>query len=64
MQDADERREEAAFRAAPRRTIEGAPVVPAAKARQGVSGARVLTVLVAALALVMVGFAAGYLSAV
>lgn len=64
MQEANELREERDFHRPDARTPEGAPVKPAAQARQGVTSGRILVVLATGMVLVMLGFAASYLGAV
>ncbi|OYX75947.1 MAG: hypothetical protein B7Y95_00530 [Rhizobiales bacterium 32-66-11] len=64
MEDQTERREEAAFRTADQRGVEGEVVKPASKARQGVSSKRIVTILAVGLVLVIIGFAASYMTSV
>ncbi|MFG1428210.1 hypothetical protein [Roseixanthobacter glucoisosaccharinicivorans] len=64
MEDQNERREEAAFRTPDQRGIEGEVVTPAPKARQGVTSSRIVTILAVGLVLVIIGFAASYLTSV
>lgn len=64
MQDPNEQREDRDFHRPDVHTQDGAPVTTTAKARQGVGSGRVLTVLAAGLALVVIGFAVTYLGAV
>ncbi|MFS8038201.1 hypothetical protein ACI7BZ_14795 [Xanthobacter sp. AM11] len=64
MQDPVETREDADFRRPDVRTGDGAPLKPAAKARQGVTSGRILRVLAVGIALVVLGFAASYVGAV
>lgn len=64
MQDPIEVREDVEFHRADSRTVDGAPVKPASKARQGVTSGRVLMVLAFGIALVIIGFAVSYIGAV
>ncbi|MFG1185725.1 MULTISPECIES: hypothetical protein [Xanthobacter] len=64
MQDPKEAREDVEFHRTDGRTVDGAPVKTAAKARQGVTSGRMLMVLSVGLALVVIGFAASYMGAV
>ncbi|HQS08704.1 MAG: hypothetical protein B7Y12_13605 [Rhizobiales bacterium 24-66-13] len=64
MEDQTERREEAAFRVADQRGAEGEVVKPAPKARQGLTSGRIVTILAVGLVLVIIGFAASYMTSV
>ncbi|MFG1422261.1 hypothetical protein [Roseixanthobacter liquoris] len=64
MEDRNERREETAFRAGDQRGPEGEVVKPAPQARQGISSMRIVTILAVGLVLVVIGFAASYLTSV
>ncbi|MBB6307653.1 hypothetical protein [Xanthobacter tagetidis] len=65
MREPEEIRDEQEFHEpVTRRGPKGEPVEPAAKARQGIGSGRVLTVLVAGIALVLVAFAVSYMGAV
>ncbi|MEP9369779.1 hypothetical protein [Xanthobacter sp. VNH20] len=64
MDDQNERREEAAFRAPDQRGTEGEVVKSSPKAKQGVSSGRIVTILAVGLVLVVIGFAASYLTSV
>lgn len=61
-QDPIEAREERDFHEPDGRGREGEVVKPAAKARQGLSSSRVLTVLLASIALLVVAYIASYLA--
>jgi hypothetical protein len=64
MEDQTERREEAAFRTADQRGGDGEVVKTATKAKQGVSSGRIVTILAVGLVLVIIGFAASYMTSV
>ncbi|MEP9353209.1 hypothetical protein ABLE93_06365 [Xanthobacter sp. KR7-65] len=64
MQDANEAIQDREFHGPDGRTVDGAPVKPAAQARQGVASGRILVVLGVGIALVALGFAASYMGAV
>ncbi|TCT02654.1 hypothetical protein [Aquabacter spiritensis] len=64
MQDQDERREEREFRQPGATGAPGEPVKPAPQARQGVYSGRIMTILLAGIVLVIIGFAMSYLGAV
>ena len=65
MQDREERRQDAEFHAGTGATgAPGAPAKPATQARQGVTSGRIMTILLAGVILVVVGFAVSYLGAV
>lgn len=61
MQDREERQQEAEFHAAPTMADQGKP---APQARQGIGSGRIMTILLAGVILVIVGFAVSYLGAV
>lgn len=62
MQDPIEAREERDFHGPDKRGSHGELVKPAAKARQGLGTRRVLTVLLASIALLVAAYVASYLA--
>jgi len=64
MIEPSERAEERTFHQPDGHTAQGAPVKPAAKARQGLVSGRVATVLGVGMLLVIVGFIISYVGAV
>ena len=63
MQDPQELRQEEEFRGPEGKGPRGEPVKPSAQTRQGVTAGRVTTILLAAIILVIIGFAVSYLGA-
>lgn len=64
MPDSAELKQEREYHQSDTRGADGGAVKSAVRARQGLSTGRILTVLVAGLALVAIGLAASYLGAV